>query len=234
MPIWRCSESGSWFLTSSTRRSPRGSPLLGAATAFITLALLSFHQSRNWLTSADFLHHTIDVNPAAGFAYNNLGDAALANGDLETALADYRACVAHDPTRVKAQINLAEVYTALSQPADAERALAAAENASEMTSDDFSNLGIVLMKMNQPARALQALATAVAMDPGSPSYLFNQANALAAVGQFDQAEAAFRRCIALAPTLAGAHTGLGIVLAQTGRLADALTEFRAAASPAAE
>jgi Flp pilus assembly protein TadD len=75
---------------------------------------------------------------------------------------------------------------------------------------------------------LQALAAAVAADPDSPSYLFNQANALAAVGQFEQAEAAFRRSIALAPTLAGAHTGLGIVLAETGRLPDAIAEFRQA------
>jgi Flp pilus assembly protein TadD len=82
--------------------------------------------------------------------------------------------------------------------------------------------------MNQPARALQALATAVSLDPGSPTYLFNHANGLAAAGQFDSAEAAFRRCIAVAPTLAGAHTGLGIVLAETGRLADAIVEFRTA------
>ena len=84
------------------------------------------------------------------------------------------------------------------------------------------------MKMNLFARALQALATAVTMDPSSPTYVFNQANALSTVGQFAPAEAAFRRCIGLAPTLAGAHTGLGIVLAETGRLADAIAEFRAA------
>jgi tetratricopeptide (TPR) repeat protein len=199
-----------------------------AATAFIALAALSFSQSRHWLTSADLLHHTIDVNPAAAFAYNNLGDTALGNGDLPTALADYQACVAQDPTRVKAHINLAEVYAALDQPGEAERAIAEAEQAPNMTPDDFSNLGIVLMKMNQPARALQALATAVAMDPSAPSHLFNEANALAAAGQLAQAEAAFRRCIALAPTLTGAHTGLGIVLAETGRLAAALSEFREA------
>ncbi len=207
---------------------PRRSAVLSAAAVVVALAVLSFKQSRTWLTSADFLHHTLDVNPAAAFAYNNLGDAALANGDLATALTDYQACVAHDPTGVKAQINLAEVYTALNRPAEAERALAAAERAPEITSDDFSNLGIVLMKMKQPARALRALATAAAMDPRSPRYLFNQANALAAIGQFEQAEATFRRCLALAPTLAGAHTGLGIVLAETSRLADAVTEFRAA------
>jgi tetratricopeptide (TPR) repeat protein len=199
-----------------------------AATAYVALGVLSFSQSRYWLGSSALLRHTIDVNPAAAFAYNNLGDAELANGDLPAALADYRACVEHDPTLVKAHINLAEVYTALDQPAEAERAIAQAEKAPGMTSDDLSNLGIVLMKMKQPARALQALAAATTMDPSSPSDLFNLANALAAVGQFDQAEVAFRHCVALAPTLAGAHTGLGIVLAETGRLPDAIAEFRAA------
>lgn len=207
---------------------PRRIAVAGAATLFIALAGLSFSQSRHWLASPEFLHHTIDVNPSAGFAYSNLGDTALANGDLTEALADYKACVDHDPTFTKAYISLAEVYTALNQPADAERAIAQAQKTPDMTSDDLSNLGIVLMKMNQPARALQALATAVTMDPGSVTYVFNQANALSAAGQFDQAEAAFRRCIGLAPTLAGARTGLGIVLAETGRLTDAITEFRTA------
>ncbi|HXU23402.1 MAG TPA: tetratricopeptide repeat protein [Tepidiformaceae bacterium] len=207
---------------------PQRVAMLGAATLFITLAVLSFNQSGHWLTNSAFLRHTIEVNPSAGFAYNNLGDTALAKGDLNEALTDYKACIERDSARTRAYINLAEVYTALNQPADAERAIAQAEKTPEMTSDDLTNLGIVLMKMNQPARALQALATAVSIDPGSPTYLFNQANALSATGQFAEAEAAFRRCIELAPTLAGAHTGLGIVLAETRRLPDALTEFRTA------
>jgi Flp pilus assembly protein TadD len=207
---------------------PRVIAVVGTATMFVALAALSFAQSRHWLSGPGFLRHTIDVNPAAGFAYSNLGDTALANGDLTEALADYKAAVEHDSTLTKAHINLAEVYTALNQPAEAERAIARAEQTADMTPDDLSNLGIVLMKMNQPARALQALTTAVTMDPSSVAYLFNQANALSAARQFDQAEAAFRRCIDLAPTLAGARTGLGIVLAETGRLADAITEFRTA------
>ena len=202
--------------------------MVGAAALFIALAALSFNQSRHWLSGPDFLRHTIDVNPSAGFAYSNLGDTALARGDLTEALADYKAAVEQEPNRTKAYISMAEVYTALNQPSDAERAIAQAEKQPEVTSDDFSNLGIVLMKMNQPARALQALSTAVSIDPRSPTYLFNQANALSATGQFADAEAAFRRCIELAPTVAGAHTGLGIVLAETGRLADGITEFRTA------
>jgi Flp pilus assembly protein TadD len=97
-----------------------------------------------------------------------------------------------------------------------------------MTADDFSNLGVVLMKMNQPDRALRALSTATDLEPNSPTHAFNLANALSAVGQFDKAEATYRRCISLAPTLANAHMGLGIVLAERHRLGDAVAEFRAA------
>jgi tetratricopeptide (TPR) repeat protein len=199
-----------------------------AGIAVAGLAALTLAQSGNWLTAPDFLRHTIDVNPRAGFAFNNLGDLELASGDQAAALNAYEAAVRAEPTLVKAYINLAEVYTALDRPGDAEHAMAELAKLPDRTSDDFSNLGIVLMRMGQPARALDSLATAVAMDPDSPTYLFNQANALAVVGQLEQAEAVFRRCLAVAPTRAGAHTGLGIVLAQTNRLGDAITEFRAA------
>ncbi len=203
------------------------------AVALVVLAVLSFDQSRHWAGTSNLLRHAIAVNPDAAFAYNNLGDLEQANGEYAAAMVDYRACIEHDPTRLKAYINMAEVYSALNQPAEAERVLvqvAAVPGlvADGMTADDFSNLGIVLMKLHQVERALWALSRAVAADPSSPTYLYNEANALSAVGHFDQAEAAFRRCIALAPTLAGAHTGLGIVLAETHRLAEAVDEFRTA------
>jgi Flp pilus assembly protein TadD len=66
------------------------------------------------------------------------------------------------------------------------------------------------------------------MDPMSPGFLFNEANALSANGQFPEAEAEYRRRISLAPTYAEAHMGLGIVLAETQRLPEALAEVRAA------
>jgi tetratricopeptide (TPR) repeat protein len=200
----------------------------GVVVVLIALAALTFIGSGHWRSASGLLRHTIEVNPAAGFAYNNLGDIELANGELDAARADYQTALAQDPTLVKADINLAEVHTALHQPAEAERAIEAALKAPDKTSDDLSNLGIVLMKMNQPDRALHVLAEAVSIDPRSPTYLFNQANALAAVGQLDEAETVFRRCIEIAPTLSSAHTGLGIVLAEKHHLADAVAEFRTA------
>ncbi len=203
------------------------------SVALVALAALSFGQTRYWTQSSDFLHHTIDVNPDAAFAYHNLGHTEQANGAYAAAAADYEACLAHDPTRLKAYVNLAQVYSELSQPAEVKRAIARSMSAPNLTTDsmtanDFANLGLLLMQINQPDRAVAAFSAAATMDPSSPTHLYNEANALSAVGQFDKAEPAFRRCIALAPTLAGAHTGLGIVLAETRRLAAAVDEFRTA------
>ena len=212
---------------------PRKIVLGVISIALVALAALSFNQSRYWTNSSDFLHHTIDVNADAAFAYHNLGHAEQANGDFAAALADYQACLARDPTLLKAYINLAQVYSELNQPAEAERVIAQSMRTPGLTVDgtsanDFANLGFLLMQMKQHDRAAGAFSAAAALDPNSPTHLYNEANALSAVGQFDKAEAAFRRCIALDPTHAGAHTGFGIVLAETHRLAAAVDEFRTA------
>jgi tetratricopeptide (TPR) repeat protein len=212
---------------------PRKIVLGVLSVALVAVAALSFNQSRHWTTSSDFLHHTIAVNPDAAFAYHNLAHAEQANGAFAAAVADYQACLAHDPTRLKAYVNLAQVFFELNQPVEAEHAIAQSMKTpgltvDGMTANDFANLGMVLMQMNQRDRAADAFSAAAAMDPSSSIHLYNEANALSAVGQFDRAEVAFRRCIAIDPTVAGAHTGLGIVLAETHRLAAAVDEFRAA------
>ena len=212
---------------------PRKIVLGVISIALVALAALSLNQSQYWTSSSRFLRHTIDVNPDAAFAYHNLGHAEQVNGDLVAAVADYQACLARDPTLLKAYINLALVYAELNQPVEAERVIAQSMRTPGLTVDgtsanDFANLGILLMQMNQHERAIDAFSTAAALDPSSPTHLYNEANALSAVGQFDKAEEAFRRCIALDPTLAGAHAGLGIVLAETHRLAAAADEFRIA------
>jgi Flp pilus assembly protein TadD len=96
-----------------------------------------------------------------------------------------------------------------------------------MTAGDFTILGTALMEIGQPDRAVEAFSAAAVIEP-TISHLFNEANALSLTGQFKKSEAAFRRCIALDPTLVGAHTGLGIVLAETHRIAAAADEFRTA------
>ena len=170
------------------------------SVALVALAALSFNQSRYWRSSLEFLHHTIDVNPDAAFAYHNLGDQELVNGSYAAALADYQTCLKHDATLFKTYVMVAEVYALLNQPAEAEAVLVRSRKTPGLTADgmganDYARLGNLLMKLHQPDRALWALSTAAEMDPSSPKYACDVANALSAVGQLDRAEAAFRSCI---------------------------------------
>jgi protein O-mannosyl-transferase len=196
-----------------------------ASLVLIVFAILSFNQSRYWGDNGDFLQRTIELNPGASFAYDNLGYRDFANGDYSAALAQFQACIQRDPNHVSAYINMAEAYAALNKPQEAEDAIQKALSKSRMEADDLSNLGLVLMRMNQYPRAVDVLKKAVALDPSNPRYLFNEANALATNDELDEAEVAYRQCITLAPTHSSAHTALGIVLAETNRLQDAIVEF---------
>jgi protein O-mannosyl-transferase len=207
--------------------------MVGLSVVLLGLASRSFGQSRHWESNGEFLRHTIAVNPRAAFAYHNRGRVEQANGDFAAALADYRTCLTLEPTSLRSYVNLAEVYFQLDRPADAQRTLAESQGVAglmvdKMSASDFANLGVMLMQLHEPQRAVLAFSAAAALEPTSSEYLYDEANALSMVGQFDKAEAAFRRCIALAPKHVGAHTGLGIVLAEQHRLADALAEFRTA------
>lgn len=57
---------------------------------------------------------------------------------------------------------------------------------------------------------------------------FVQGRALAALGRFEDAEAAYRRALGLDPTDAPTHNNLGLVLRERGALREALGAFRAA------
>jgi tetratricopeptide (TPR) repeat protein len=212
---------------------PHKLAFVGLSAALLALASLSFGQTRHWTSNGEFLRHTLAVNPRAAFAHHNRGRVEQTNGDFAAALTDYQACLTLEPSSLRSYVNLAEVYFQLDRPADAQRTIVESQRVAGLTVDkmsasDFSNLGIMLMQVRDLERAVQAFSAAAALEPTSSEYLYDEANALSMVGQFDKAEAAFRRCIALAPRLVGAHTGLGIVLAEQHRLADALDEFRTA------
>lgn len=156
---------------------PRKTVLMAMSILIVALGALSFNQSRYWLNSSDFLHHTIDVKPDASFAYFNLGHAEKARGDLEAAATNYKACVAHDPARLKAYVNLAQVYLDLHQPADAQDVITQSTKTEGLTTDgmtagDFTTLGLVLMQINRPDRAVEAFSAASVIEP-TVAHLFN-------------------------------------------------------------
>jgi tetratricopeptide (TPR) repeat protein/tRNA A-37 threonylcarbamoyl transferase component Bud32 len=76
--------------------------------------------------------------------------------------------------------------------------------------------------------AIRFLTVAAALRPNSPGTQYNLGIALVDAGKLDEAVAAYRRTLVLAPKYARAHVNLGIALWKQGKLDEAVASYRKA------
>ena len=80
------------------------------------------------------------------------------------------------------------------------------------------------------ATAVKLLATLAEKNPNDAQVLYNLGSAQDALDQTSEAEASYRRAIAVSPNLLEAHLALGLLLARNGKATDAHTELATAAA----
>jgi tetratricopeptide (TPR) repeat protein len=115
-------------------------------------------------------------------------------------------------------------------PASADRAIAACEAARKL--DDrlpevHTTLGEVLKMTGKPAEATEEFERALAEQPSSIDALLGLADAYRATGN-SQAEATYRRALALQPSYWAVYNQFGFFYFRSGRYADAIPMFRQA------
>jgi len=191
----------------------------------VICAALSFYQTQFWMMPTTFLLHTLDVNPRAAFAYNNLGRLYSGDKEYNTALHYYLLGVKMAPGQAETDINTARCYIALGQPDNARAMVNLAETEPTINGDYYSDIGNILMQIGDTKNGLKDLALAVQMMRGKPSCLYNYGNGLLQIGDFPKAEAIFWRCIEKDPTMFEPHLGLGDAYARTGHIPEAQTQF---------
>ena len=92
-----------------------------------------------------------------------------------------------------------------------------------------NDLGAEAVRNGRPQEALKAYDEALRYDPDLAEAHMGRGFVLElGFGKLDEAEAEYRKAILLKPGLAEAHNNLGQLLAQTGRLEEAVKEFDAA------
>ena len=94
-----------------------------------------------------------------------------------------------------------------------------------------ANLGVVFKSQNRLGDAVQSYERSLKINP-KQAEVSNMGVALLGVGRVDDAIAAQRQAIVLAPQFAGAHHHLANALATTGRFAEAEASAERAASSA--
>ena len=154
-----------------------------------------------------------------------LGDDLQRNGDAEGALTVYRAASASGGRNGTAFARVGQASNAISDPAHAEQAFRAAIQSGTTDGATQRGLATALLAQHRPAEAVPILAAIP--DPDAQA-LRTYGVALDMVGRQADAQAAYRRGLALSPADANLHGDLALSLAISGQMDAALAEMHAA------
>jgi choline-sulfatase len=163
-------------------------------------------------------------------------------GQIDRALAAYRSAARRWPTDPMLFHDLAVAARDASQTAHgaAARALrdeaGKAERVALALSPDsavaHNGLGLLAVDEGRTQEAAAEFERASAMDPNNASYLANLGNARRALGDRAAAEHAYRQALNVSPQTADAANGLGVLLVEARRPAEAIAWFERALASA--
>lgn len=157
-----------------------------------------------------------------------LGRATEARADLSEAIELFQTVAARYDRDAYAHHRRGLALMYLGRAPEAIEALRRSLALNPLRADVRALAAGLLMHENRPAEAAPLLEEAARQSPDEPAAQYNLGVALAAAGQPQQAEAQFRRTLALNAALAPAHNALGEVLARQGKRAEAAECFRRA------
>jgi len=163
------------------------------------------------------LEHAVMLSPASKDAWNALGLARAATGDVDEAGVAFEQALAAAPRFTPALVNWCETLVNAGRLADAIRIATAA---TERHPDDLGawfNLGYVQMNALNLDAARDAFLRSDALQPGIPATYINLGLIEQWAGRLDAAEERFRRARACNPHDANARFGLATVLLKRRR-----------------
>jgi tetratricopeptide (TPR) repeat protein len=176
----------------------RRATAVAGTVALTVLVILTVRQEAIWRSSIDLWTYTIRHEPTgAPLAYYNRGQAYVAAGALDRAIADYGSAIALNPRYREAVFNRGVV---LDRIGDLPRAVVDYREAIRLDPSDPSvhnNLGVALARMERFPEAQAALSRAVELAPSRADAWFNLGLVEARLGSLDAAEADVRRACGL-------------------------------------
>jgi tetratricopeptide (TPR) repeat protein len=159
---------------------------------------------------------------------NNLGNAHLARGRFEEAMACYRLALKISPDDAKTHVNLGNVLGHLGKMqesiASSRRAIALDPTRCEA----HNNLGLALAASGQFEEAVASFRRAIALNPNHVDALNNLGNTLLDLGELREAAFVYERAVRLDPQRARSHRNLGNALFHLWWLDEAAASYRQA------
>lgn len=173
-----------------------------------------------WFLALAFLAQSAD--------FDAQGLKALDERRYEDAAALFSKAIGQDPKDYGAHFNLGLTYSLLNRDADAIREYRTVLELRPGLYEAELNLGLSLIRTKDAAEAVSHLTSAAGQKPKEIRPHLYLGDAYFALGQFAEAEAAYRATLELDSSSAPAELGLGRSLARQAKPADAEPHYRKA------
>jgi tetratricopeptide (TPR) repeat protein len=214
-----------WGLLQIGRRTP---VWIVCAMLFGLLGFRCAQQVQVWRDTVTLFTHALQVNPHSALAHNNLGLGLAQQGQLDAAIAQYKAALQVRPALAEAHYNLGNSLLRQGQPALAITHYVEAARLKPTWAEVHNNLGNALDNEGQVAEAIAAYQTALRLRPDFAEAHNNLGGAWLKEGRLAEALEQFRIALSLQPDRAEAHYNLAVAFSRQGRVGEAMAAYRAA------
>jgi len=197
----------------------------------VVMGLLAFES--HWYAAAftgeeTLWNYTIEHNPGAWNAQDNLGQILLKVGEPEQAREHLDMAIRLKPELGEPYINLATALVQLGQIPEAMEALRQALKRDPYSPEAHNNLGILFAQTGRMADAFGEFKWALLRHPLYVDAHNNLGNTLLQAGRTSEAIEQFRVALQIDPNDAAAHDDLGLALALSGHVPEAMEQFQLA------
>jgi tetratricopeptide (TPR) repeat protein len=178
-----------------------------------TLGMLTWKQSHMYGDPIILYETTIDRNPDAWMAYNNLGTLLDKDGKTTEALDLFQTAVRMRPNDAQTNCNVGSSLRRLGRAPESIPYLQRAVQIETRYMEARWELGLALSAVQQWEAAAEQFTVALALGPNDPSVIHNNLGiAHANLNRLDDAIDQFREAARLNPKYAEAHLSLGKAL----------------------
>jgi protein O-mannosyl-transferase len=179
----------------------------------VTLAVLTFRQSRMYTDIETLYQTTIDGNPTCWMAHNNLGSILARRGQYDEAIAHYQQALELNSNDTQAHNNLGLILVRRGQFDEAIAHYRKALNIEPGNPKFQRNIGVALIARGQPTEAAIHLRKALEGTPNDARLHGYLGLTLAASGQPGEGIAHYRKALKINPDSSQIQNNLAWLLA---------------------
>jgi len=203
-----------------------GSILAGALIIFLSISTMI--RAEVYTSEETLWRDTVEKNPQAWMAFNNLGNALGAAGKTDEAMQAYNAAIKINPDFPDAHSNLGNALVGQKKLDEAIEHFKKAIKGEPRMANFHFNYGIALFEKKQFKEAAEEYGTALRLQPNSADALNNMANLLNKENKFQEALGYALNALQLRPDSSEAHYNAATAFSGLDKNAEAISHLEAA------